>query len=75
MRLETKELLPERRLLVYDLETYATGFADPSWVPQVVTCVAWKWLGEPRRKTYVSASTDFRDKDCLLYTSDAADEL
>lgn len=33
-------------LLVYDLETYATGFADPAWVPQVITCVAWKWLGE-----------------------------
>ena len=34
------------RLLVYDLETYATGFADPNWVPQVITCVAWKWLDE-----------------------------
>ena len=34
-----------KKLLVYDLETYATGFADPNWVPQVVTCVAWKWLG------------------------------
>jgi hypothetical protein len=34
------------RLLIYDLETYATGFADPNWVPQVVTCVAWKFLGE-----------------------------
>lgn len=36
-----------KKLLVYDLETYATGFADPNWVPQVITCVAWKWLDSP----------------------------
>ena len=66
MRLETKAVLPPERLLVYDLETYATGFADPNWVPQVVTCVAWKWLGEPRRKASVSASTDYRDIDCPM---------
>jgi hypothetical protein len=66
VRLETLAHLPPPRVLVYDLETYATGFADPSWVPQVVTCVAWKWLGEPARKTCVSASTDFRDPDCPM---------
>jgi hypothetical protein len=53
-------------ILVYDLETYATGFADPSWVPQVVTCVAWKWLGDAKRRTCVSASTDFRDPNCPM---------
>ena len=47
----------ERRLLVYDLETYATGFADPNWVPQVVTCVAWKWLGE--KDVQSTASIDY----------------
>ena len=47
-----------KRLLVYDLETYATGFADPNWVPQVVTAVAWKWYGDPKRKTLVEASID-----------------
>lgn len=45
------------RFLVYDLETYATGFADPSWVPQVVTCVAWKWLGEDA--VFSRASIDY----------------
>lgn len=34
----------KRGILVYDLETYATGFADPNWVPQVITCVAWTFL-------------------------------
>lgn len=66
LRLETEAVLPKKRILVYDLETYATGFADPAWVPQVVTCVAWKWLGEPARKTYVSASTDYRDLGCPM---------
>lgn len=45
------------RLLIYDLETYATGFADPSWVPQVVTCVAWKWKGE--EDVFARASIDY----------------
>lgn len=45
---------PEERILVYDLETYATGFADPAWVPQVITCVGWKWLGAERVFSEVS---------------------
>lgn len=55
-----------KRFLVYDLETYATGFADPQWVPQVITCIAWKWYGESARKTKVAASTDYRDPDCPM---------
>jgi len=37
---------PAPKRLVYDVESYATGFADPDWVPQVVTCIAWKWKDE-----------------------------
>jgi hypothetical protein len=55
---------PEPRLLVYDVETYATGFADPAWVPQVVTCIAWKWYGED--VGYSSTSTDWRDPLCPM---------
>ena len=55
--------LSHRGLLVYDLETYATGFADPAWVPQVITCVAWKWMGEER--AYVEASIDYADPWCM----------
>ena len=54
---------PEPKRLVYDVETYATRFADPAWVPQVVTCLAWKWLDEPggpKSVVYVSASEDWR---------------
>lgn len=51
-----------KRWLVYDLETYATGFADPAWVPQVVTCVAWKWLDDkdgPVSEPQVEAVIDY----------------
>lgn len=29
--------------LIFDCETVAAGFADPDWVPQRVTCIAWSW--------------------------------
>jgi hypothetical protein len=47
-----------KRLLVYDVETYAVGFADPAWVPQLPTCIAWKFLGQAPS---VATSLDFRD--------------
>jgi uncharacterized protein YprB with RNaseH-like and TPR domain len=53
----SKPVAPQPRLLVYDLESYATGFADPNWVPQVITCVAWKWLGEDA--VFSRASIDY----------------
>ena len=34
------------RILDFDVETVAAGFADPEWVPQKITCVAWSWIGE-----------------------------
>lgn len=44
MHLATKAILDER-VLDFDIETIAAGFADPQWVPQKVTCVAWSWVG------------------------------
>lgn len=32
------------RVLDWDIETVAAGFADPDWVPQKITCVAWSWI-------------------------------
>jgi DNA polymerase elongation subunit (family B) len=37
----------EHRVLDFDVETVAAGFADPDWVPQKITCVAWSWIDEP----------------------------
>jgi DNA polymerase elongation subunit (family B) len=36
------------RILDFDIETVAAGFADPDWVPQKITCVAWSWVGSDK---------------------------
>lgn len=36
------------KILDFDIETVAAGFADPDWVPQKITCVAWSWIGEDK---------------------------
>lgn len=33
-------------ILDWDLESRAIGFADPEWVPQEVTAIAWSWIGD-----------------------------
>ncbi|HZT91244.1 MAG TPA: hypothetical protein VFA05_04315 [Gaiellaceae bacterium] len=43
--LEWADLKP-KRILDFDIETIAAGFADPQWVPQKITCVAWSWVGQ-----------------------------
>ena len=49
MRLETVARV-EERILDFDIETVAAGFADPQWVPQKVTCIAWSWVGSDEVK-------------------------
>ncbi len=41
------------RILDFDVETVAAGFADPQWVPQKVTCVAWSWIGEDKTESRI----------------------
>lgn len=41
------------RILDFDIETIASGFADPDWVPQKITCVAWSWVGSGRVESAV----------------------
>jgi DNA polymerase elongation subunit (family B) len=36
----------EPRVLDFDIETLAAGYADPGWVPDKITAVAWSWVGE-----------------------------
>lgn len=36
------------RVLDFDLETVAAGFADPEFVPQKITCAAWSWIGKKK---------------------------
>src|SRR5690349_13816195 len=44
--LRSKPESPPKNILDFDVETIAAGFADPDWVPQKITCVAWSWVGE-----------------------------
>jgi DNA polymerase elongation subunit (family B) len=44
---------PTKRVLDFDLETIAAGFADPDWVPQKITCAAWSWVGEDKVQSKV----------------------
>jgi hypothetical protein len=37
---------PVERILDFDIETLAAGFADPQWVPQKITVAAWSFVGE-----------------------------
>lgn len=34
------------RILDFDLETLAAGYADPNWVPDKIMVAAWSWVGE-----------------------------
>lgn len=39
------------RILDFDCETLAAGYADPEWVPSRVTAIAWSWIGEEKVET------------------------
>lgn len=41
------------RILDFDVETVAAGFADPQWVPQKITCVAWSWIGDDKTESRI----------------------
>lgn len=44
IRIKNKKL----KLLYFDCETVAAGFADPDWVPQRITCISWSWEGQDK---------------------------
>jgi DNA polymerase elongation subunit (family B) len=41
------------RILDFDMESVAAGFADPQWVPQKITAIAWSWVGSDTIDTIV----------------------
>ena len=52
-----------RRVLDFDVETVAAGFADPQWVPNTVTCWAYAWTDEGTVVCEALAVADFYDLD------------
>jgi len=58
-RLSKLEAVPPEtltKILDFDLETVAAGFADPEWVPQKITCVAWSWVGSEEVVSRIATS-------------------
>ena len=58
MKIQIGNPLPVR-VLAFDFETLATGFADPAWVPQVPTVISASWIGEDEIHTF--SSIDYTD--------------
>ena len=51
-----------RRILDFDVETLAAGYADPEWVPSRITAVAWSWVDEDdvQTRTILDYAHDLR---------------
>jgi hypothetical protein len=47
------------RVLDFDMESMAAGFADPAWVPQKITCIAWSWEGYDAVNSVISTQMGF----------------
>lgn len=54
---------PNRRVLDFDLETVAAGFADPDWVPQTVTAWAACWTDTAEIRVEALPPAAFYDLD------------
>lgn len=50
------------RVLDFDIETLAAGFADPNWVPQKITCISWSWIGSDEVHSIITDKDGFFDK-------------
>jgi hypothetical protein len=49
----------DARILDFDMESMAAGFADPAWVPQKITCIAWSWIGYDAVNSVISTQMGF----------------
>jgi hypothetical protein len=49
------------RILDFDLECLAAGYADPNWVPQKITCAAWSWIGSDEVRSVITGKDGFFD--------------
>ena len=61
------------RVLAFDFEALATGYADPAWVPQVTTVISSSWLDEEYIETL--AVCDFTKSQMPHIQKDAQREM
>jgi len=63
--MKVKTELRPLRILDFDIETVATGFGDPQWVPQKVTAIAWSWIGSDKVEVRIDLLEDLDDQDMV----------
>lgn len=63
------------KLLYFDCETVAAGFADPDWVPQRVTCISWSWDGNDKIFTKTRREGAFEMLSSFLEVFNQADVI
>lgn len=47
------------RILDFDIECLAAGYADPEWVPHKVTAAAWSWIGDDDVESLLTGKDGF----------------
>lgn len=52
-----------QRILDFDIETLAAGYADPAWVPDKITCAAWSWVGEKKVHSLITGKDGFFSRE------------
>lgn len=63
---KVQPLAPKReaqRILDFDLETLAAGYADPAWVPDKITCISASWVGESRVYSWVCGQDGYWSRE------------
>lgn len=55
----SQKVIKELKILDFDVETLAAGFADPNWVPQKITCVSWSWIDSEKVEVEVCGPMGF----------------
>lgn len=48
-----------KRILDFDIETLAAGYADPAWVPDKITCISASWIGEDEVFTWMTGQRGY----------------
>lgn len=51
------------RILDFDMETLAAGYADPAWVPDKITCISASWVGEDEIHTWIAGQKDWWSRE------------
>jgi DNA polymerase elongation subunit (family B) len=49
----------DAKVLDFDIEALAAGYADPAWVPDKITCIAWSFVGSDKVESVISDKEGF----------------